>query len=532
MKYTPAQLDIIRARISDWRWRFANLYWINPAEKETPECLFCPRKEQWDILEAIYERGETMIAILKARQLGFSTLLALICLDMILFKAGFICGIVDQTASDAEKKMDKIKFAWSKLPDDIRNAYEVVADNNSELTIKRTNRSGSTVYAGMNARGGTHQLLWVSEWGPIQFDDSKRSDNIADGALPSAKAGIVVVETTWKGGKTGRLYTEVVEPAMKLAPEMRTKADWHIYFYAWWLDESYRFQGDPAQIDLDCRNYLQALQDTHGIILDDAQKLWYFKKAWVKRQKRFEEFPSHLAEIFMSPTEGAVYAEFMDKAMTAGRIIDFPPSKEPFYAFWDLGKRDLMVLTFIQIVGLQTRVFDCHMGRGGTLAEYARHCKRWEETYQTYIAGHFLPHDGGWERLGKTYNKSIAESLAECGLRNIQVVPRIPKLSIGLDYVRDRMASMVFHSTNLGRVFEFGTHRVSFLDSMNNYRYAPLTHNSAGREPVHDINSHACDSLRTYGEADERGLVPRSAGLREIDDGAESGETVSDFQFF
>ena len=451
MKYTPAQLDVIRSKISDWRWRFANLYWINPADPGTPECVFQPREGQWEILEAIYERGETNIAILKARQLGFSTLLALICLDMILFKAGFVCGIVDQTANDAEKKMDKIKFAWARLPDDIRGAFEIVADNNSELTIRRPKRSGSTVYAGMNARGGTHQLLWISEWGPIQFDDSKRSDNIADGALPSAKEGIVVVETTWKGGKTGRLYTEVVEPALKLAPELRTKRDWRIYFYAWWLDDSYQFEGDVRQIDKDCAKYLAQLETKHRIKLNPKQQLWYFKTAWPKRQKRYEEFPSILAEIFFSPTEGAVYAEWIEKAMAEGRVIDFPASKEPFYVFWDLGKRDLMVLTFIQIVGLQVRVFDCHMGRGGTLGEYVHFCMGWENTHRTYIAGHFLPHDGGWERLGKTYNKSIAESLGECGLRNVHVVPRIPKLAIGIDYVRDRIPSMVFHASNLSQ---------------------------------------------------------------------------------
>jgi hypothetical protein len=219
--------------------------------------------------------------------------------------------------------------------------------------------------------------------------------------------------------------------------------------------------------------------------------------------------------------------------MTDGRVIDFAPSKEPFYAFWDLGKRDLMVITFIQICGLQIRVFDSHMGRGGTLSEYARYIRQWEDKHNVYVTSHFLPHDGGWERLGTTYNKSIADSLAECGLRNIHVVPRIPRLTIGLDYVRDRMPSMVFHASNLSRVYEFGTHRVSFMDSLSNYRFAPLAHNSAGREPIHDINSHACDSLRTFAEADERGMVPKSAGLRDIDDAEEnSGGVISDFQFF
>jgi len=534
--YTEAQLVDIKKHLSSWRWRFANLYWIKPAEADTPECVFSPRDEQWEILEAIYDRGEVRVAILKARQLGFSTLLALICLDMILFRAGFVCGVVDQTQDDAKKKMDKIKHAWSKLPDDIKASYEIEAENKSELTIRRPNRASSTVYAGMNARGGTHQLLWISEWGAIQFDDPARSDDIADGALPSAEQGIIIVETTWKGGKTGRLFTEIVEPALKLAAEYRTVKDWKVYFYPWWGDERYNREGDIAQISKECREYLEEIENKAWISMPDGQKLWYFKVAWPKRQKRYEEYPSLLEEIFKSPVEGAVYADFLDTAHVDGRVIDFKPHNSPFYTFWDLGKRDLMVITFIQVDGATIKVYDCHIDRGATLAEYARFCQQWERTNNAFIGGHFLPHDGGWERLGGQYNKSIAEILAECGLRDIHVVPRIPKLSIGLDYVRDRLPSMVFHATNLNRIYEFGSHRISLIESLQNYRYAPLAKNSHGKEPLHDIYSHACDALRTFAEADERGMVPKSAGLREIDEAEErkhSGRAmVGDFDFW
>ena len=321
MSYSEEELRIIGKNLKNWRWRFANLYWIKPAEADVPDCVFSPRDEQWEILEAIYDRGETRLAILKARQLGFSTLLALICLDMILFKSGFVCGIVDQTQEHAKKKMQMIKHAWDKLPIDIKNAYEVVSSNKSELEIRRTVPDGhppkpkSIVYGGMSARGGTHQLLWISEWGAIQFDDPARSDDIADGALPSAKKGIIIVESTWKGGKTGRLYTEVVEPALKLSEEFRTIHDWKVYFYPWWGDETYNFEGEVRQISKECLEYLEEVEEKAWIEMPDGQKLWYFKTAWPKRQKRFEEFPSLLDEIFKSPVEGAIYARYMDEAL-------------------------------------------------------------------------------------------------------------------------------------------------------------------------------------------------------------------------
>lgn len=519
--------------LSDWRWRFANLYWINPASPDDPECLFIPRDEQWEILEGIYDRGEERIAILKARQLGFSTLLALICLDMIMFKSGFTCGVIDQTKEDAEKKLDKMVFAWERLPDDLRKAYQIVALNQSEMSIRLGKKAISTVYAGKNARGGTHHLLWISEWGAIQFDDPTRSDGIADGALPSAKEGIVVVETTWKGGKSGRLFTEIVEPALEMPEEYKTLKDWKVYFFAWWLDKSYRFEGNYEQVTVDCNKYLDELSDLHGIALDKKQRLWYYKMAWPKKAKRFEEFPSRLGEIFFSPTLGSVYGDYMDEAMTEGRIVNFPLGKELPFVFWDLGKRDLTVLLFVQFSGGQIKIFDCHMGRGGNWADYAKVCMEWERSHNTYLAGHYLPHDGGWKRMGTYYNKSIKESLEECGLRNIQVVPVIPKLSIGIDYVRDRLPNMVFNADNLKRVFEFDTKRISFLDAMNNYRYEPLGKDSSRVEPIHDINSHPADSLRVLAEADERGMIDRTTYTDNTTSRRSYSErAVTDFEFF
>jgi len=386
----------------------------------------------------------------------------------------------------------------------------------------------------MSARGDTHHILWISEWGAIQFDDEGRSDDIADGALPSAELGLIVVETTWKGGKTGRLYTEVVDPALKIEEIHRALDDWKIYFYAWWLDAKYERDGDVSQIAKDCREYFDKLEARERIALSDLKKLWYYKVAWPKKRKRFEEYPSALQEIFNSPVDGSIYGEYVDDAMVQGRVIDFVLTKEPVFTFWDLGKRDLMVITFIQIVGAQVRIYDYHAGRGGVMMDYARFCQRWELEKDAFIAGHYLPHDGGWERLGKTYNKSIAETLAECGLRNIQVVPRIPKLLIGIENVRDRFPTMLLHATNLNRVYEFDLNRISMMDSLKNYRFAPLGKNSNGSAPLHDINSHCCDSVRTFAEGDERGMVPRSAAMRAIDDLEEEKMvgSVSNFDFY
>ena len=92
---------------------------------------------------------------------------------------------------------------------------------------------------------------------------------------------------------------------------------------------------------------------------------------------------------------------------------------------------------------------------------------------------------------------------------------------------------MVCHADSLGRVYEFGTFRISFLEAMNNYRYAPLGLNSSQREPLHDINSHPVDALRTMAEAENHGMFPKSGGFREIEDRQEreAMKPITDFKF-
>jgi hypothetical protein len=60
-------------------WRIGNLYSIRTRDgKVIP---FRPRPQQEQVLEMIFKEGLKRIVILKARQLGFSTLLGIICTD-------------------------------------------------------------------------------------------------------------------------------------------------------------------------------------------------------------------------------------------------------------------------------------------------------------------------------------------------------------------------------------------------------------------------------------------------------------------
>ncbi len=115
-----------------------------------------------------------------------STAIDVYAADEAIFHAGRQISIVDRNQDDAGKKLSGIcKVAFESLPAAIRERFLVVRDNDSSWQIQTL--SGDTVsaiYAGKNARGGTNQLLHISEWGVIQADDPGRSEEILTERFP------------------------------------------------------------------------------------------------------------------------------------------------------------------------------------------------------------------------------------------------------------------------------------------------------------------------------------------------------------
>src|SRR5512143_3774483 len=64
-------------------WRLNNLYSIRTRDGSIIK--FRPRPQQRQIIDLIYRRGCRRVIILKARQLGFSTLLGVVCADRLCF---------------------------------------------------------------------------------------------------------------------------------------------------------------------------------------------------------------------------------------------------------------------------------------------------------------------------------------------------------------------------------------------------------------------------------------------------------------
>ena len=86
---TSDAYEAIKGRLASREWRLDNLYWV---QDETGRAVRFVRNESQ---RAFWDNAWYLNAILKARQLGFSTLMALLELDTCLFNSNISAGIVD-----------------------------------------------------------------------------------------------------------------------------------------------------------------------------------------------------------------------------------------------------------------------------------------------------------------------------------------------------------------------------------------------------------------------------------------------------
>ena len=101
-QYDPRDIEAFQDPI----WRISNLYSIRIRDGSV--IPFRPRPQQLAVLEMLFVRGYKRIIILKARQIGFSTLLGVVCCDQLCFNPGQQISLIDQTLEDARQKLKNI----------------------------------------------------------------------------------------------------------------------------------------------------------------------------------------------------------------------------------------------------------------------------------------------------------------------------------------------------------------------------------------------------------------------------------------
>ena len=365
-----------------------------------------------------------MDIVLKARQLGFTTVIQLDMLDDCIFTQNISCGVIAHNLSDAKAFFsDKIKFAYDQLPPDFHEelAAEFEAEKFTEQDAADSMKfsNGSSLRVGTSLRSGTLQRLHVSEYGKLCAKYPDKAKEVKSGAFNTVQAGQSITVESTAEGQSGEFF-DMCKRAQ--AHEQQglplTALDFKFHFSPWWASKEYRLD-DAITIPTEYSEYFAKLEGK-GIILDGAQKAWYVKKADQQGEEMTREFPSTPEEAFKASVEGAYFSTQMRKMREEGRICRIPILDQGVYTTWDLGVNDMTSITFWQDVGLEKRVIDYYENSGEGWGHYADVLRRRGYSY----IEHFLPHDAQ-QRMMNQQATSKRQEAEKAGITPIRVVPKI-----------------------------------------------------------------------------------------------------------
>ncbi len=480
----------IIGRLTDWRWRINNLYTIT--NKNGQVVPFQMNDAQADLFDNMH----FLNVILKARQLGFSTFIAIFMLDVSIFNRGVACGLVDATMDDAKAKLTKIKLAYDQMPAWIKDAVPMVTSNTREVTFS----NGSSITAGTSHRGGTLQYLHISEFGKICAHFPERAREIVTGALNTVAAGqIVFIESTAEG-EMGAFY-DIVQEARRLQRMGVTLSDldFKFFFYPWFRDPSYAI--DPTGIDISPRHqkYFDELNNEHSIDLTPQQCAWYVKKSATQMGDMKREYPSTPDEAFETSVEGSILGEWLNASEARGDIGNYPAAPGvSVHTAWDIGRHDATAVWFYQIMVGKVRVVGYYEAAG---TELPTHAKAVQEMYQRNGWTRDEHSEDVWPHDGRVTEWGTGRSRVESGIENGLKVRISPNLSLqdGIQATRATLALCQFDQAACA----------DGLRSLRNYRWSWVESRGSFdlSTPAKNGAQHCADALR-YMAITWREIIP------------------------
>lgn len=455
---------------------------------------FKPNRAQRRFIARLWHRN----LILKARQLGFTTLIALLWLDHALFNANQRCGIIAQDREAAEAIFrDKVKFAYDNLPEEIRQRFPLARDSATELLFAHNN---SSVRVATSMRSGTIHRLHVSEFGKICAQYPLKAKEVITGSIPAVPLnGILVIESTAEG-REGEFY-DITQRAQTLhfSARKETERDYRFHFYAWWQEPRYTMDPALVSISVEQHEYFEEIEQAMACRIDAGQRAWYIATLEADftgaEEKMWQEYPSTPDEAFQVSTKGNYYAKDMTALRKRGGITTVPILDLPVFTFWDIGRSDGTAIWFAQFLRGEARFIGYYEEHDEDLRHFARHLQG-----TGYLFGaHFLPHDAEQKRLSD-YNKSVREQLQDLlPGQPFMVVPRITELMTGIYATRKHLKSAYFDADRCKQGLErIQGYRKKFSRSDNRYIDQPDKANGC---------SEGADALRQWAQAEELGLI-------------------------
>lgn len=462
---------LAKGLISDHKWRLSNLYKIK--SKDGHVITFEPNWAQKELLDNIHYLN----IILKARQLGITTFFSLLFLDTCIFNDNVHAAIIADNKDTAKEIFrDKVKFAYDNLPDFFKNHAPAYRDNVNELRFG----NGSVFRVGTGLRGGTLQLLHITEFAKICVENPTKASEIMSGALNTLQSGqFATIESTARG-RDGEFY-DMCKNAISLqeSGSVLTPLDWKFWFFPWHRHPDYILPRDDLKIPQELSKYFTSIEE-QGIVLTPAQKAWYVKKEEIQGEYMKREYPSTPDESFETANQGYYFASLMSKARIERRICNIPPDAYVHkFAVADVGWDDATAIWTFQVVGKEIHMLDYYENSGEPFPHYGN----WIKKLAYPIERIFLPHDASHKNpaTGRCY----ADYVRDMGFKT-EILKKSDNILVDIEMLRAMFPRLYFDQTKC----------TEGIKAVENYRKEWNDKKQCFRErPYHNWASHGASSL-------------------------------------
>ena len=450
-------------------WRLNNLYYIK--DKYGRSVKFQMNSVQAKLFKEIWYCN----IILKARQLGISTLLTILFTDLAVWNPNLTLGIIAQTREDSESLFRKVKHAYDNLPLYIKDLCKAKTDSARELVFN----NGSSIRVGQSMRGSTLQYLHISEYGKICAQDKEKANEILTGSLNTVATGQYTFIESTAEGREGIFY-EMCKKAQshKETGHALTPLDYRFHFFPWYLDPSY-VVASPLNMTEAHHQYFLKLS-TLGVKLLPEQKYWYTLKESSQKENMKREYPSTPEEAWEVSNDGSYYSKYLQQARAEHRICKIPYDPNLLvHVSLDLGYNDFTAVFFFQVYGKEVRLINYMEDQFLSMAEWCNLIKKLPYTYGEYLA----PHDA--KSHSQATGFSSFDVAFELGI-TLTVLGKIPILE-GIEATKSLFHKLWIDEDKCAKAL---VHLENYKRKWNN------TLGCWGRDAEHDEASHCADALR------------------------------------
>ena len=431
------------------------------------------------VQEYVFDNLHNRNLILKARQLGMSTFSVLYLMDECIWNPYTAGGIVSYSLEHAQHIFKRIiGHAIDNLPPWFnpgiinRSAREISFSNGSFLRVDTT------------LRGGAYQHVLVSEFGKTCARSPQKAEEVVTGTLQTiAPSGKVIIESTGEGNDG--YFADMVNAAYIRGNEDLSELSYKLFFFPWFKESAYRML-NPVPYNTELTDYFNKIETDNAITIDKAQRYWYAQQVSLLGPKMKQEFPSSIAEAFLSSSDAYYFSVLISEAYNDNRCI-YTAVYDPVYPVYvaaDIGVNDLTVLVFFQVVHGEIRIFDYYEDKNKGVDFYARFMLQDKSLLYHTI---FLPHDAAHRDgiiVENSYEREFRKIFGHTSTKFV-ILKRTDK-GIQINNAKLKFPRCVFNLTKTKPLIDMlGKYRKKWSEQYGKYL----------DEPYHGVESNYADAF-------------------------------------